>query len=96
MKVTAFVGSARKKHTYTAAKRLLENLKSLGDVEYEIVGLSDYNLKTCRGCKRCCDIGEEFCPLNDDRDKLIKKMNEFLLEHQKKIQQADKLLSKYI
>lgn len=74
MKVTAFVGSARKKHTYHASEQFLKNLQLLGDIEYEIVPLSDYNLQACKGCKACTDKGEEFCPLNDDRDKLIEKM----------------------
>jgi multimeric flavodoxin WrbA len=29
----------------------------------------------CKGCKLCLDKGEELCPLKDDRDKLIEKMN---------------------
>ena len=74
MKVTAFVGSARKKHTYNASKQFLKKLQSLGNIEYEIVRLGDYNLKTCKGCKLCTDKGEEFCPLKDDRDILIEKM----------------------
>jgi len=74
LKVTAFIGSARKKHTYRAAENFLQNLHSLGNIEYEIVRLSDYNLETCKGCKLCLDKGEELCPLQDDRDKLIEKM----------------------
>ena len=73
-RVTAFVGTARKKHTYYAVRQFLDNLKSFGDVECEIVALSDYNLETCRGCKNCFIKGEEFCPLKDDRDVLIGKM----------------------
>ncbi|MGC9357804.1 MAG: flavodoxin family protein [Anaerolineae bacterium] len=73
-KVTAFVGSARKKHTYNAARQLLSSLQSMGEVEYEIVRLSDYDLQLCRGCKLCCDKGEDYCPLKDDRDVLIEKM----------------------
>ena len=74
MKVTAFVGSARRKHTYQAAKQFLKKLKSFGDIEAEIVILSEYNLKICRGCKLCLDKGQELCPLQDDRDLLIEKM----------------------
>jgi multimeric flavodoxin WrbA len=74
MKVTAFVGSARKKHTYLAVESFLEKLKLKGDVEYEIIALSDYNLKICRGCKLCLDRGEELCPLKDDRDILLEKI----------------------
>ncbi len=74
MKVVAFVGSARKRHTYNATVRFLENLRAMGDVETEIVLLSDYRLEICRGCKLCTDKGEELCPLKDDRDLLLAKL----------------------
>lgn len=74
MKVTAFVGSNRKKHTYKATEYLLQKLQSFEEIEYEIVRLNNYNLKICRGCKLCLDKGEELCNLNDDRDILINKM----------------------
>ncbi len=73
-RVTAFVGSARKKSTYNAVCQCLKNLQSLGDIGYEIVTLSDYRLGTCRGCCLCFDKGEEFCPMKDDRDVLIEKI----------------------
>jgi multimeric flavodoxin WrbA len=76
MKVTAFVGSARKKHTYLAAEKFLKSLQKQGEIEYEIVALADYNLKTCRGCKMCLDKGEELCPLKDDRDILMEKIRQ--------------------
>jgi multimeric flavodoxin WrbA len=75
-KVTAFVGTARKKHTYYAVQKFLSSLQTLGDVECEIVALTDYHLAMCRGCKACFNKGEEFCPLKDDRDMLIGKMVE--------------------
>jgi multimeric flavodoxin WrbA len=74
MKVTAFIGSARKKHTYNTSEKFLQKLQSLGNIEYEIVMLSDYNLQICKGCHLCCHKGEELCPLKDDRDKLIEKI----------------------
>jgi multimeric flavodoxin WrbA len=73
-KVTAFVGTARRQHTHYAVRQFLENLNAPGDVEYEIVALTDYRLELCRGCKICFGRGEEFCPLKDDRDVLIGKM----------------------
>lgn len=73
-KVTAFVGSARKKHTYDAVRRFLDHLQAMGEVESEIVCLSDYRLEVCRGCKLCFEKGEQACPLKDDRDTLIAKM----------------------
>ena len=74
MKVTAFVGSARKKHTYIATEQFMKNLQLYGDINYEIVMLNDYKIEICRGCKLCLDKGEELCPLKDDRDKLIEKI----------------------
>ncbi len=74
MKVTAFVGSARKQHTYHAAEKFLQKLASMGDFETELVRLSEYNLETCKGCRVCFDKGEENCPHKDDRDTLIEKL----------------------
>jgi multimeric flavodoxin WrbA len=73
-RVVAFVGNARKRNTHHAVLQFLGNLQALGDVEYEIVALNDYRLETCRGCCSCFKKGEEFCPLRDDRDLLIKKI----------------------
>jgi multimeric flavodoxin WrbA len=75
MKVIALVGSARKRHTYNAATLFGQHLQTFGDVEFEIVRLSDYHLEICRGCKMCLDKGEELCPLNDDRNILLDKIN---------------------
>jgi multimeric flavodoxin WrbA len=76
MKVTAFVGSARKRHTYYATAQFLHYLQLSANIEYEIITLSDYHIEVCRGCKLCLDKGEELCPLKDDRDLLIEKIND--------------------
>jgi multimeric flavodoxin WrbA len=73
-RVTAFVGSARKKHTYDAVRQFLDDLQRLGEVESEIVVLSDHQLGTCTGCQVCFAKGEELCPLKDDRDVLLGKV----------------------
>ena len=73
-KVTAFVGSARKKNTYKAVLQFMNNLQALGEVEYEIVVLTDYQLGICRGCQLCVNKGEWLCPLKDDRDVLLDKI----------------------
>jgi multimeric flavodoxin WrbA len=75
MKVTAFVGSARKKHTYKATEQLIYKLQSFGDVECEIISLSDFHIEVCKGCMLCLNKGEELCPFKDDRNMLIDKMN---------------------
>ncbi len=73
-KVTAFVGSAHKKNTYKTVLQFMTNLQALGEIEYEIVTLSDYRLGYCKGCRLCFEKGEEFCPLKDDRDVLFGKI----------------------
>jgi multimeric flavodoxin WrbA len=73
-KVTAFVGSGHKKLTHSAVRQFLDNMQSFGDVETELVTLSDYRIGTCRGCRLCFDRGEENCPMKDDRDVLIGKI----------------------
>ncbi|MDC7233837.1 MAG: NAD(P)H-dependent oxidoreductase [Spirochaetales bacterium] len=73
-RITALIGSPRKEHSYRTSMNFLEKLASLSEIEYELVQFSDYNLKTCNGCKLCMDKGEELCPLKDDRDIIIEKM----------------------
>jgi len=73
-KVTAFIGSARKKGTYLAIQEFEKNLKQYGDIDFEYVFLNDYHLEFCNGCKLCFDKGEQFCPYTDDRNVLIEKM----------------------
>jgi multimeric flavodoxin WrbA len=53
----------------------MHNLQSFGDVECEIVSLSDFQIEVCKGCMLCLNKGEELCPFKDDRDTLIDKMN---------------------
>ncbi len=72
----AIIGSQRKKGTYDAVVQFGEYLKSYGGIEFEPLFLHNYKLEFCTGCKLCFDKGEEFCPLKDDRDLLIDKMNQ--------------------
>ena len=75
--VTAIIGSSRRKGlTYLATRRFLDNLDSYGEVQSEVLFLSDFAIQQCNGCKVCFLRGEEFCPLKDDRDVLIRKMLE--------------------
>jgi multimeric flavodoxin WrbA len=53
----------------------MHNLQSFGDVECEIVSLSDFHIEVCKGCMLCLNKGEELCPFKDDRNMLIDKMN---------------------
>jgi multimeric flavodoxin WrbA len=76
-KVVVLMGSPhRGGATYVASRKFLDYLESFGDVQGEILALSDYDIGMCRGCKACFDRGEERCPLKDDRDVLIQKMSD--------------------
>ncbi|MCE1252099.1 MAG: flavodoxin family protein [Anaerolineae bacterium] len=74
-KVTVFVGSAHHKNTHEMVDIFVDHLKTLGDVDCEIITLSDYQLGICRGCRLCFEKGESFCPLRDDRDILFEKIS---------------------
>jgi multimeric flavodoxin WrbA len=73
-KVTAFIGTQSRKATYQALQAFENDLKQRGEIDFEYVFLSDYHLEFCRGCKLCFIKGEEYCPLKDDRDVLLEKM----------------------
>ncbi len=75
VKVLAIMGSPRSKgNTYKVTKMVEEQMKLLGDVEFEYLFLRVTNLKLCLGCRACMEKGEEFCPLKDDRAAIEKKM----------------------
>jgi len=38
--------------------------------------LKDMNMKDCYGCYACINCGPEKCPLQDDRDVILRKMEE--------------------
>lgn len=72
MKILAICGSPRKGNTYS----VLESIKNNNpDIDFKIIHLNDINLELCRGCYACIKDGEDKCPLNDDRDIIIKEIN---------------------
>ncbi|MBI9013091.1 MAG: flavodoxin family protein [Clostridiales bacterium] len=74
MKVLVIMGSLRKKNTYQTVKKI-ENILS-DNCEFEYVFLKDENFKNCIGCHLCISHGEDNCPLKDDRDLIIEKIEE--------------------
>ena len=74
-KITIFIGTPRKQATYQAVEKFIISLKKHGEIDFEYVFLNDYTLGNCTGCKLCFSKGEEYCPLKDDRDLLLEKMN---------------------
>jgi len=73
-KATAFIGTETRRATYRAVQEFEKELKRHGEVDFEYVFLNDYRLEFCRGCKLCFNKGEEYCPLKDDRDLLLQKI----------------------
>ena len=74
MKILAIISSPRKKNTYNAVKTIESIHKQKYDCEYEYLFLNKIDLQNCRGCHLCLTKGEEFCPLKDERDIIIEKI----------------------
>jgi multimeric flavodoxin WrbA len=53
MKILTIMGSPRKGNTYRAVRRIEENMKAMGDVEFEYLWLKDAGLAECKGCTVC-------------------------------------------
>lgn len=66
MRITVVMGSYRKGNTYKIVRRIEERMKSLGEVEFKYIFLTEAALSECRGCFLCLSKGEDFCPLKDD------------------------------
>ena len=74
MKILAIISSPRKQNTYNAIKSIESIHKEKYDCEYEYLFLNKVDLKCCIACHLCLTKGEEFCPLKDDRDIIINKI----------------------
>ncbi|OHD06078.1 MAG: hypothetical protein A2086_06570 [Spirochaetes bacterium GWD1_27_9] len=77
MKIIAIIGSPKGKGAgYKIVKMLEDRMKSIGKVEFEYLFLKNANLKPCIGCYKCMTMGEEKCPLKDDRSNIEQKLLE--------------------
>ena len=74
MKILAIISSPRKQNTNNAIKSIESIHNEKYDCEYEYLFLNKVDLKGCIGCHLCLTKGEEFCPLKDDRDIIINKI----------------------
>lgn len=72
-KILIIDGSLRKGQTARSIAHFLEMIK--GEYDLEVIRLCDITLERCRGCALCLSKGEEFCPLKDDRDMLLERMD---------------------
>jgi len=76
MKVLAIMGSPRKGQTNRMLNRFEKELKALGEIDFEYLMLRELNLQPCKGCANCLEVGEDKCPLKDDRDLILQKLSE--------------------
>jgi multimeric flavodoxin WrbA len=76
MKILVINGSLRKKNTHETIKKIENYQRQYSNCDYEYLFLKDLNLKLCTGCHICITKSEDFCPLKDDRDLIIKKIEE--------------------
>ncbi|MBP7480031.1 MAG: flavodoxin family protein [Spirochaetaceae bacterium] len=74
MKILVIIGSLRKGNTYNIVKKIEAYHCQQYQCEYEYVFLKDINLQLCRGCFLCISQGEDLCPLKDERNNLITKI----------------------
>lgn len=74
MKVLVIIGSLRKSNTYKTVKKIEEYHKKNSEIEYEYIFLKDIDFQQCRGCFACISYGENRCPIKDDRDLIINKI----------------------
>jgi multimeric flavodoxin WrbA len=77
MKVLAIIGSPKGKGAgYKIAGRIEEALRRRGDVQFEYLVLKEQNVEPCRGCFLCVTRGESYCPIEDDRERIERKIEE--------------------
>lgn len=74
MKITAVIGSYHRGNTYGIVKELEQQMKIMGDVEFEYIFLTEIHLEQCRGCFVCLSRGEDRCPLRDSFSAIEEKL----------------------
>lgn len=75
MHILVINGSPRKKgNTYQVTATVEQILKQHKDVTFEYLFLSETYLGSCIGCHNCIFNDEATCPLDDDRDQILEKM----------------------
>ncbi len=74
MQIVAVMGTPRKGNSYKVTQQIERLLTRKADVHLEYVFLGQIPLQACRGCYLCMAKGEQYCPLHDERDALVEKM----------------------
>jgi multimeric flavodoxin WrbA len=76
MKILAIMGSPRRGNSLKLTRLIEDELKDMSSVDFEYLFLKDTQLANCIGCHLCIQKGEQMCPLHDDRDLIIKKIED--------------------
>jgi NAD(P)H-dependent FMN reductase len=75
MKIIAIMGSPKGRGAgYRVVRKIEDRMRAMGNIEFEYLFLKDANLKPCTGCYTCMAIGEDKCPLKDDRAAIEQKL----------------------
>lgn len=74
MKIAVLMGSPRKKDSYKICKMIEEQMQRQGDVGFEYIFLKDFNIEECRGCELCLTKGEAYCPIKDEIQTVVEKL----------------------
>ncbi len=73
MKILAICGSPRKGNSY----KVLESIReSFPDIDFNVLMLGELNFELCRGCYSCVLRGEETCPIKDERDMILREIQD--------------------
>lgn len=74
-RVLAVIGSPRGRgNTYRATQAVEEQMRGICGASFEYLFLRDVNLAPCRGCSVCLTVGDERCPLHDDRQEIEQRL----------------------
>ena len=74
MKISIIMGSPRKKDSYRICKLIEESFINTSNFEFEYLYLKDYRIENCKGCDRCFQRGENYCPCKDDLATIKEKL----------------------
>ncbi len=75
MNVVAVLGSPHAGNTEELTRTFERELTSLGDVDFHYIRLRESDLRPCRGCFLCFVRGEDACPLDDDHDDILCRLD---------------------
>lgn len=73
--VLVIIGSPRKGNTYRICQAFAEKVIALNPlISFEYLFLRDAHIEMCRGCQVCLLKGAEQCPIKDDIQQILQKL----------------------